>query len=286
MIEISASLLSILFFTGLLAGSVDAIAGGGGLISLPVLIGMGIPPHIALGTNKLQGLFGLASATYSYYKKGLLQKNSLILGLIYSFVGALLGAIASQFVSSDLLKKVIPILLLFVLLYTFLSPKIGFQETKPKWQSKWFYLIFGSLLGFYDGFFGPGTGSFWVIALVFFLGFNLLKATAYTKAFNLNTNVAAVICFAIGNHIDYKVALCMALGQILGGRLGAYLTIKKGVKLIRPVFLCVVSVTISVLIYRNYSFSEATIFSLCIFTIPLILSLRQLFKRRKAVLQK
>lgn len=245
-------LLPALFFTGLLAGTIDAIAGGGGLISLPLLLGVGVPPHVALGTNKLQSLFGSASATYSYYKNGWLSKQGLFLGLLYSFIGAVIGAIASQIVSNGILKIIIPILLILVLLYTFFSPKVGVHESKPKLDVKWFYLIFGTLLGVYDGFFGPGVGAFWVFALVFFLGLNLMRATAYTKVFNLNTNAVAVICFALGNNIDYKIALVMAFGQVIGGRLGAYLTIKKGVRLIRPVFLLVVSATISTLIYRLF----------------------------------
>src|SRR5258708_2952622 len=101
----------ILFFTGLTAGTVDAIAGGGGLISLPMLLSVGVPPHIALGTNKLQSVFGTAIATHSYYRHGWLQKQGLLQGLFYSFIGALLGASASQIIDSHLLKKIIPILL-------------------------------------------------------------------------------------------------------------------------------------------------------------------------------
>lgn len=249
-------LLPALFLTGLLAGTVDAIAGGGGLISLPVLMGFGIPPHIALGTNKLQGLFGTASATYSYYKQGALSRQGLYRGIIFSFIGAATGAIVNQYLSGEILRKIIPILLLVVLCYIFFSPQLGDKDVKPKMNEKLFYLIFGSLLGFYDGFFGPGTGAFWVFILVLLLGHNLLKATAYTKAFNLNTNIAAVIFFAIGNNIDYKIALVMAVGQLIGGRLGAQLAIKKGVSLIRPVFFLVVTSTIATLIYRSYATSE------------------------------
>src|SRR5437762_7655165 len=118
-------LLPALFLTGLFAGTIDAIAGGGGLISLPVLMGFGIPPHLALGTNKLQGLFGTASATYSYYRQGWLSRQGLLQGLFYSFIGAMVGAAVSQFVSSEILKKIIPILLALVLLYTLFSPKLG-----------------------------------------------------------------------------------------------------------------------------------------------------------------
>lgn len=246
-------LFPVLFLTGFAAGAIDAIAGGGGLITVPVLLGVGIPPHLALGTNKLQSVFGTAMATYSYHKQGWLNRQGLVQGLIYSFIGAVLGAVASQFIQSDILKKVIPIILLFVLLYTIFTPKLGKEDLKPKMNENLFYAIFGTLLGFYDGFLGPGTGSFWVFVLVYFLGQNLVKATAYTKAFNLNTNITAMICFALGNNIDYKIGLCMAAGQIFGGRLGAHLAIKKGVGLIRPIFITVVTMTIATLIYKNYA---------------------------------
>lgn len=242
----------ILFLTGFAAGTVDAIAGGGGLITVPVLLSLGIPPHVVLGTNKLQSLFGTAVATYRYHKQGWLQREGLILGLIFSFIGAVIGSVSSQYIQSDILKKVIPLLLLFVLIYTIFTPKLGMNQEKPKMKESSFYFVFGTLLGFYDGFLGPGTGSFWVFMLVYFLGHSLVKATAYTKIFNLNTNITAMICFAIGNNIDYKIGFCMAIGQVLGGHLGAHLAIKKGLQLIRPIFIVVVSLTIATLVYKNY----------------------------------
>ena len=111
-------------------------------------------------------------------------------------------------------------------------------------------------MGFYDGFFGPGSGSLWVFSLTFFLGFNLTKATAYTKVFNLKSNIIATACFALGHNIDYRLALCMAAGQLIGGRLGAYLAIKNGAKLIRPIFISVVTMTIFTLVYKSYDGSK------------------------------
>lgn len=246
-------LYPLLFATGLAAGTVDAIAGGGGLISIPVLLGVGMPPHLALGTNKLQSMCGTAVATYSYYCQGWLQCRDLALGLFCCLVGAILGALASQILSAELLKKIIPVLLVLVLIYTFFSPKLGDHDGAPKISNQVFYPLFGTLLGFYDGFLGPGVGSFWVFGLIYFLGFRLTKATAYTKAFNLTTNVTAMLCFALGGHIDYRIGACMAVGQLLGGRLGAYLAIRNGAAFIRPVFIVMVAVTIATLVYRNYS---------------------------------
>jgi len=253
-------ILIVLFFTGLFAGTMDAIAGGGGLISLPVILGMGVPPQIALGTNKLQGMIGTAMATHTYYRQGWIQWQGLWRGLLFSFLGALLGACVAQMMSSDLLKKVIPILLLLILSCVLFMPRLGERDEKPKMQEEGFYILFGMLLGFYDGFLGPGSGSFWLFAFVFFLGQNLLKATAYTKILNLNTNLAAFICFAIGGNIDYSLALCMSLGQLIGGKMGARLTVWQGVKLVRPVFILVVSATIMTLIFKNSSHFSAVPF--------------------------
>jgi len=247
-------LLPILFATGLTAGTVDAIAGGGGLISLPILLGLGVPPHVALGTNKLQSVVGTSMATYSYYRHGLFELRKLRFGLIFTFIGAMSGALTAEHLSGDALRRIIPILLIFILLYVVFSPRLGNQERQPKIREATFYVIFGTLLGFYDGFLGPGVGAFWVFLLMYFLGHNLVKATAYTKAFNVNTNFVALMCFSLGHNVDYRIGLCMAAGQIIGGRLGARLAIKKGAKLIRPLFIVVVSATIVTLIYRNYGY--------------------------------
>lgn len=246
----SQFLMPLLFLTGLSAGTVDAIAGGGGLISVPVLLSIGMPPHIALGTNKLQSSIGTFMAARRYYREGWFTLKSIFLALLFVVAGAAAGAIVSQLISSAILKVLIPILLFVILIYVLISPKLGHQDHPPRCNEKLFYPIVGFSLGFYDGFFGPGVGSFWVFLLTFFLGFNLLKATAYTKAFNLTSNLVALLCFAVGMHINYHIGICMAVGQLIGGRLGAHLAIKNGAKLIRPIFLIVVSLTIVSLIHK------------------------------------
>lgn len=245
-------MLLILFLTGLTAGTIDAIAGGGGLISLPILLSLGVPPHVALGTNKLQSTVGTAVATYSYYKARLFSMNMVYKGLIFGLIGAILGSIASQWISSVLLKQLIPVLLVIIFFYTLFSPKLGVEDRKPRLSEYYFYIIFGFGLGFYDAFFGPATGSFWVFSLIFFLGYNLTKAAAYAKVFNLKSNVIALVCFAVGGNVDYRIGLCMAAGQLLGGRLGAYLAIRSGAKIIRPIFIMVVSISIMSLVYQSY----------------------------------
>lgn len=246
----------LLFLTGLFAGTVDAIAGGGGLISLPVLLSLGIPPHLAFGTNKLQGTAGTLIATIKYYRAGLIDINKIYLCIFLGLIGSIGGSLVGQTVSNHALHEIIPFLLSAVLIYTIFSPKLGHQDEKPRMQQQWFYIIFGFSLGFYDGFFGPGTGSLWVFFLTFFLGFNLVKSTAYTKIFNLNSSLIATACFAYCGNIDYTIALVMALGQLIGGRFGASLALKRGSGLIRPLYMVVVSSTIVTLSYRSYTHSS------------------------------
>lgn len=250
--NLSYQLLFILFMTGLFAGFIDAIAGGGGLISLPMLLSVGVPPHVALGTNKVQGSVGTFVAVCNYYRVGLFSFQTIYKGLIFGFLGAMIGANTAQTMSSNILEQIIPILLVFIFLYTLLAPKMGFDDKKPLCSELFFYIVFGFILGFYDGFFGPGTGTFWVFFLTYFLGYNLRKATAYTKIFNLKSNLIAAACFALGGNIDYKVAICMAIGQLLGGQLGAHFAIKNGATLIRPIYMIVVPATIISLFYKNY----------------------------------
>ncbi|HEU5281271.1 MAG TPA: TSUP family transporter [Gammaproteobacteria bacterium] len=244
--------LLLLFATGLLAGTVDAIAGGGGLISLPVLLCMGLPPHLAFGTNKLQGTLGTLVAARRYHRAGWITLNKTHrLGLLMAFVGGLLGSVLTQLLSPVVLKAIVPVLLLFIFLYTVLTPQMGAKDRLPRLSEVWFYPLVGFLLGFYDGFFGPGTGSLWVFLLTFFLGYHLIKATGYTKLFNLTSSLSASLCFALGGNIDYRIALVMVLGQLIGGRLGAGLALKQGVKLIRPLFLGVIFCTIVSMMVRD-----------------------------------
>lgn len=245
-------ILPLLFLTGLIASTVDAIAGGGGLISVPVLLGIGVPPQIALGTNKFQSSIGTAVATFSYHQHGLFTFKTIYKGLFFGLIGAVSGAVLAQVLDNSVLSKIIPVLLFAILLYSLGTPKLGHLDRESRMNEYSFYIIFGFALGFYDGFFGPGTGSLWLFSLTYFLGYNLTKATAYTKVFNLKSNVIALICFMIGSNVDYRYGLCMAAGQVIGGRLGAHLAIKKGARLIRPIFITVVSITILGLVYKSY----------------------------------
>jgi hypothetical protein len=238
--NLSPPIVLLLLATGLFAGVVDTIAGGGGLITIPVLLGIGVPPAFALGTNKLQASFGSGSATFHFWREGAVVLRECAAGIALTFLGSALGTLAVQRLDPDLLKRTIPLLLLAVALYVFLNPTFGKAPTRPRMASLPFYLLAGLGLGFYDGFFGPGTGSFWVVALMAGLGQEMKKATATTKVMNFTSNLSSLVFFALGGHILVAPALAMAAGQFLGGRIGARLVMSRGVRLIRPAFLLMV----------------------------------------------
>ena len=150
----------LLFVTGLAAGFVDSIAGGGGLITLPVLLSIGLPPQLALGTNKLQGSFGTLSATVNFIHKGKVGLKENLGGIGFTFVGAVVGAWAIQQIQAGFIRHLIPFLLLFVFVYTLPAKDLGSAPRRARMGRRLFFMVFGLSLGFYDGFFGPGTGAF------------------------------------------------------------------------------------------------------------------------------
>ena len=234
----------VLGVTGFIAGLVDSIAGGGGIISLPVLLSVGIPPHLALGTNKLQGSFGTLTSSLNYSRKGLVAVKETFQGVFFTASGALMGTVTIQHMPADFLDQVIPPLLMLVFLYMLLSPKMGEKDGTARMPEGLFYGIVGLFLGFYDGFFGPGAGAFWMIALVLLLGMNLKKATAHTKLMNFNSNMTSLIIFIIGNNVLFAAGIVMGLGQVLGAFTGSNLVVIKKIAFVRVCFLTVVALTI------------------------------------------
>lgn len=230
----------LLFVAGCAGGFIDAIAGGGGLITVPALLAAGLPPQIVLGTNKVQSCFGTAIAVHRYTKAGLVKTKGLWLAVALAFVASMGGAYAVSVLSKDLLKQLIPWMLGTVAIYTALNRKFGIHAGGEKISPILFAVIFGIVLGFYDGFFGPGTGSFWTVALVALLGLELRAATGYTKAANLASNLGSLCIFLANGSVHFAVGGVMIAGQLIGARLGAGLVVRKGAKFIRPVFLTVV----------------------------------------------
>lgn len=247
--EIALHLYPLLFVVGLCAGLVDSVAGGGGIISLPVLLNVGMPVPLALGTNKLQSSFGAAMAVSRYARHGLLDRQTCRTGVIATLTGALAGAAAVQMLDARFLETAIPWLLGCIVIYTLARPQLGEQDHPPRFPPGMFFTAFGLGLGFYDGFFGPGTGSFWTIALIGLQGMNFLKATAYTKVMNATSNLAALALFACAGHVHLVAGLTMGAGQLVGARIGTGLAVQRGARFVRPVFLTMVVLVMLRLVY-------------------------------------
>ncbi|MCP3663373.1 MAG: TSUP family transporter [Gammaproteobacteria bacterium] len=251
----SPELLLLLFVTGTLAGLVDSMAGGGGLIALPMLLSTGISPIEALATNKLQGSFGTLSSTLYFVRKGYLNLRKIWFQIICTFIGSVTGTLVVQNTDPGLIISIAPLLLITVALYFWLVPSVHEEDAKRRIGSNLFALSVGFGVGFYDGFFGPGAGAFFAAAYVYLLGFSLLQATAHTKVLNFTSNIASLLFFMIGGHIIWTLGLTMAAGQFIGGRIGARLAIRKGARLIRPVI-----VTVSVIISIKLAMAENGLF--------------------------
>jgi uncharacterized membrane protein YfcA len=250
--EFELSILALLFVAGAMAGFIDSIAGGGGIISVPLLLAVGIPPHQALATNKLQSSCGSLTAAMNYTQRGLMKPHELLTGLLFSFIGAVIGAVAVQLFQAGFLENLIIIMLVVLFAYTALSPQLGFTRQEQKVKKGIFYTLFGLLIGFYDGFFGPGTGSFWTIALVVLLGLDLKQATAQTKLFNVTSNLVALAVFITSGLVLWFPGLAMGIGQVIGAYCGSTLVTKKEVHFIRIIFLIVVGATIIKLVVSRF----------------------------------
>jgi hypothetical protein len=244
--------LPLLFAIGLTAGFVDSIAGGGGLITLPALLNLGLGPKEALGTNKLQATFGSGSAAAHYAAAKTVSLKDCARGFVFTLLGAALGALAVQLINPAFLRRCIPVLLILVAAYLLWKPRLGTEDLHPRISRSYFDPLFGLGLGFYDGFFGPGTGTFWAMAYMLGLGFNMTRATGYTKVMNFASNLSSLIIFIFGGRVYVTMGLTMGFGQLLGARIGSRMVIARGTKFIRPIFLAVVLALTIKLLYDAY----------------------------------
>jgi len=226
----------VLTAVAVLTGFIDSIAGGGGLIMMPALLFAGVPPINALATNKLQSMFGTATAFANYARKGMVDWRSNWLSVMLIFVAAGAGVVVVQSVDTKALALVIPLLLMAVAIYVLVSPRMSDDDAHQRVSARTYSPI-GAAIGFYDGFFGPGTGSFFTTTLVALRGLGLTRATALTKLFNLTSNIAAVLLFAIGGQMFWLLGLCMAAGAMLGGWIGSHTAMRFGASVIRPLLV-------------------------------------------------
>ncbi|WP_293266328.1 TSUP family transporter [Neptunomonas sp.] len=250
--ELDITLIIVLILTGFGAGMIDAIAGGGGLITLPVLLATGMSPVEALATNKLQGSFGTLAASVYFVRKKLVDLSQMKLMIVCTFWGAVVGTLLVQQLDASLLSAVMPVLLVLIALYFMFSKRMGDEDRDRKIGNALFAFVFTFAIGFYDGFFGPGTGTFFAVAFVSLLGFSMARATAHTKVLNFTSNIASLIFFAMGGNIIWIAGFIMAAGQLVGGQLGARMVVSKGVSLVRPLIVVVTLVMSAKLLFDQY----------------------------------
>ena len=237
-----------LILLSFVAGFIDAIVGGGGLIQLPgLLINMPNQPLLTLfGTNKIAALAGTSVAAYQYSKRIKFDYKLLLTISFFSFVASFLGAKAVSFIKVETLKPIILVILILIAIYTFIKKDLGSIQTKKLPLNK--QLLFGSLIGiivgFYDGFFGPGTGSFFVLGFVVILGFEFVNASADSKIINCITNISALIVFIKNGDYILDLAILMAIFNIAGSIVGSKIALRKGNGFVRIIFLVIVSIMI------------------------------------------
>lgn len=247
------SLLLLLGVGAFLAGLVDAVVGGGGLIQLPLLMAVfpGAPVALLFGTNKLSSIAGTASAVWHYSRHLDINTHVVLPGAAAALVGAWLGASVVSAFPSNWMRPLVLVLLVLVLAYTWMRPSLGKVAgvAPPQRIAVVLAASIGAVLGFYDGFFGPGTGSFLILAFVRLLGMELLQASASAKVLNLATNLAALSYFAATDSVMWGVGLMMAVCNIGGAQVGARMALKHGHGFIRVLFLVVVAALIGKLSY-------------------------------------
>lgn len=237
--------LTLLLGASLLAGFIDAVIGGGGLILIPAMLVAvpGLAPATALGTNKVAALSGTIAAAVSYLRSIPLPKRPLVVATVTAFGLAALGALTATLVNPDIMRPVIIVAVLAVGTYVALRPNFGKEgRSMPRATQKWYIvaLIAVAVIGYYDGVFGPGTGMFLIIAFTSILGTSFLHSAAAAKVVNVATNAGALLVFGLGGHIWWSLGLVLAVANIAGSLLGSRLVLSKGTALVRVALLAIV----------------------------------------------
>ena len=238
----SPAMVALLIGAAFLAGLVDAIAGGGGLVTLPALLAAGLPPHVALGTNKGQAVFGATASAISFWRRGMADRARVPLGFAAGFVGSCLGVVGVLAVPLRPLRVVVIVLLMIAAAVVLARRNVEPRPRALAPATRAAALVgIALVLGAYDGFFGPGTGSMLVVAFAVVFGDALTRASGNAKIVNLASNVAAMLLFARHGVVIWSIALPMAAANAAGAATGAHLAVRKGDRLVRAVVLVVVA---------------------------------------------
>jgi hypothetical protein len=243
-LPVGPEVLALLVLAAFVAGFIDSIAGGGGLLALPAILLAGAPPVTALATNKLQGMFGTASAAIHYARAGQVSLRSQAGPALIAGLAAGAGSLLAAQLPAETIRAALPVLLIAVALYFGLRRGLNDQDRAERIRPRTFNATAVPGLAFYDGVLGPGTGSFYMLAFVSLRGHGLLKATAHTKLLNFASNVGSLLVFALVAPIWWPVGLAMGAAQFAGAQVGSRLAVRVGAGLIRPL-LVVVSVALA-----------------------------------------
>ncbi|MCC2610269.1 TSUP family transporter [Neorhizobium petrolearium] len=235
--DLASHLVLMLFLASFFAGFVDSIAGGGGLITIPAMLIAGIPPLESIATNKLQSQFGSASATIAYARRGHVNLRKQLPMAAMSLLGGAIGAILASMVPAKWLAAAIPFLLIAIAVFFAVKPNLNDSDSHQRVTPFVFGLTVVPLVGLYDGVFGPGAGSFYMLGFVLLAGFGMLKATAHTKLINLGSNFGSFLIFAATGSVLWKIGLLMGIGQFFGAQVGSRMAMRSGAKLIKPLLV-------------------------------------------------
>ncbi|PNZ29763.1 hypothetical protein CD122_01625 [Staphylococcus rostri] len=243
------TIILVIIAFGFLAAFIDAVVGGGGLISIPALLAIGLPPATALGTNKLASAFGSLTSALRYLRSGKVDLKIVAKLFPLSFVASICGAILAVYLPAELLKPLVIVILTCVLIYTVMKKDWGSIRTYQRLSLTKLILFVGVivLIGFYDGFLGGGTGSFLMFAFLI-IGFDFLSAAGNAKVLNFAFNFGALLLFIYLGHVNFVIGLSMAASMIVGSYVGAWFALKYGVGYVKVLFVVVTSI----LIVKNF----------------------------------
>jgi uncharacterized membrane protein YfcA len=237
MFEVATHLAFFLVLAAFCAGLIDSIAGGGGLISVPALLLAGASPVEALATNKLQGTFGAGTAMLSYARAGQVRPQDQLGMAAISAVAGAGGAMVAHLIPAEALRIIMPVVLIGVAAFFALKPGLSDAASTARMRPAVFAATAVPAIAAYDGFFGPGTGSFFMMGFVLLAGYGVLKATAHTKMLNFASNIGSLVVFIPSGATWWAVGLAMAVAQVAGASLGAHLAMRIGARLIKPLLV-------------------------------------------------
>ncbi len=234
--ELPFDVIALLMAVAFLAGFVDAIAGGGGLLTLPALLAAGVPPAAAIGTNKLQATFGVATAVATFARRGRIDLGRFAGPAVSAFIGSAAGAFVLTRIDPEFLAGFIPLLLIAMAIYYLLKPNLSDEDRHVR-ARPFLLLVLAAVIGAYDGFFGPGTGSFYTTLLIAVFGLGTVNAIAHTKLLNFSSNLSSVIVLLLAGEVLIVTGLAMAVASIAGAYLGAHSTMRFGTRAVRPLLI-------------------------------------------------